>query len=445
MPIPTWTVDLEVGGEPVSAQNPMPITGVVTGGRGIFKVVAPDGQPLANAELQLSEIALLNQIAQALGAPLPMGTPQVSIAVSNFPAPPTSIAISNLPAVEPFPTSIEVSNLPATPTTIEVSNFPTPPTYPTSIEVSNFPAPESFPTSIAVSNLPETQSVSGTIAVSNFPTPESFPTSIAVSNFPVPPAEIAISNVPVPATSIAISNLPATQPVSGTVAVDNFPPPLTSIAVSNFPAAPTSIAVSNFPAVQASIAVNNFPTPGATPSGTNLIGQVALTDGIKATYSASLNGATIATPAFVSFFFTLQGSSSKLIRLLRVGISGTQTSAGQTTFALYKLTGSATGGTPTAVVATPHDSNNPPASASVIAYGSGSSPTYTTSQQLRVVSLHMNAPATNTDSMPLEWRFGDGPGQGVVLRGATQLAAITLIGAAPAGASMDVYFEWSEE
>lgn len=168
---------------------------------------------------------------------------------------------------------------------------------------------------------------------------------------------------------------------------------------------------------------------------------VAMTDGLKATYSACINGMVPSTGA--SDIFTLTGGSGKTIRLNRIGISGNQTISQGVTFLVVKRTTANTAGVtfslPTPV---PHDINNPAVVGSARVYSSNPV-TGTLAGILRAGRIYVGSSGTFTD--PYEWTFGTRANQAVVLRNGNDVVAVNLNGATVTGGSLNIDFDWTEE
>lgn len=175
-------------------------------------------------------------------------------------------------------------------------------------------------------------------------------------------------------------------------------------------------------------------------------GSVALTDGVKSTYSAAIESSGIAGPVYVSYFFVIQGSPTRTIRVTSVGFSGQQTTAGHAVFALYggsNITSSSSG--PVAVSAFSHDSINPSSTAKVTAFTGSVTPVLQNPVPGRAWDVFLPA-ASSSGSIPLfEEQFGVGAHQAIVLRGSSQCLALTLVGGSLPGAAISAYFEWTEE
>lgn len=166
-------------------------------------------------------------------------------------------------------------------------------------------------------------------------------------------------------------------------------------------------------------------------------------DGQKATYSAAILG--LAPAASATDVFTLAGSASKTVRVTRVSVSGTQTTAGEVDIQLLKRSAADTGGTSTAPAAVPHDSADAAATAVVAAYTVNPAALGTLVGPLRTRKAQIGAAATVTDQPETEWLFGDRPSRAVVLRGVDEQVAVNLNAATIAGGSLDISIEWTEE
>lgn len=178
--------------------------------------------------------------------------------------------------------------------------------------------------------------------------------------------------------------------------------------------------------------------------------QSAPIDGQKATYSAAKVGLVPASSA--TDIFTITGSATKTVRVTRIEVVGTTTSATPAALDIVLLKRSAadTSGTSTAPTIVPHDSNDAAATSVVAAYTAN--PTVgTLVGNLRNQKLMLTLGTyTATDFPPVDrvtWEFGNRPGaQCIVLRGVGDVLAINLGGVtATATASVDLAIEFTEE
>lgn len=290
-----------------------------------------------------------------------------------------------------------------------------------------------------------TSTVSGNITIGNFPaTQQVFATSL-----PMPSGASSASN-----QNLTNTNLTS---VISTLGVTN-----TSLTLINNTLT-AGLNINNFPATQAISATSlPLPTGGSTSSlqttaNTNLStinttlgaplqqsgGSVAKAFSTTPTYSAAIYNIDPPNPAYVAFFFVLTGSATKTIRLTRIGLSGTQTTAGDKVVGAYFGSNMA-GGTPATIVPASHDSTNPAATASVTAYGSGTTPAPSTTFGLRYWNLFIPTAAGNFQPTNIFETFDDGAGQGIVLRGTSQYFGLATVAPAVAGGAINAYIEWTE-
>ncbi len=178
--------------------------------------------------------------------------------------------------------------------------------------------------------------------------------------------------------------------------------------------------------------------------GTTGVAAVS-TESTKATYSSAvIDYAAYATPTDM---FVLVGSATKLVRVLRVAVSGVATAGIIEDLQLIKRTAADTTGTASQPAIAQHDSNDAAASAvvnlySVIPGGLGAG------VNVRAGKLNLGtAGSSGAIAAPaLVWDFTTRNGKGLVLRGIAQCLALNWNGAAvPAGLSLNIDVEWSEE
>ena len=165
--------------------------------------------------------------------------------------------------------------------------------------------------------------------------------------------------------------------------------------------------------------------PGQLTADGNL--RVALEgNSDKPTYSAAASGFTVGTAP--TDIFTIFGSATKVIRITKITVSQTQTSAGPETFSLYKRTAADTGGTRTACVVVPHDSTNVAATATVGFYTGATAPTINGSATQLLFSYRGAVPSaagTSTSAgVPVVLFDAVRPSQAIVLRGVAEGVAI---------------------
>lgn len=163
-------------------------------------------------------------------------------------------------------------------------------------------------------------------------------------------------------------------------------------------------------------------------------------DGTKTSCSAATIGITPA--ALSTDIFTITGSATKTIRVTRIGISGTQTTAGSINLQLVKRSTANSGGTSTNVVEVSHDSNDTP-TATVLAYTVN--PTLgNLLGPIRATKFFVPTAIVSGQGQ-LEYNFATTPTKAIVLRGTGEVLAFNLNAETVTGGSFNCYVEWSEE
>jgi hypothetical protein len=170
--------------------------------------------------------------------------------------------------------------------------------------------------------------------------------------------------------------------------------------------------------------------------------------GFKATYAASMQALVPVTGC--TDLFTITGSATKLIKVLRIGMVGTTVTTPITVeVQLIKRSTANTAGTssaPTNLVT--YDSTNAAATATVLGYTAN--PTLGTvagilSAEKTIFTIPSTATMLQTPNLWFK-EFGLNPGQLPTLRGVAQVLAINLVATTLGTAcSTDCYVIWSEE
>lgn len=164
------------------------------------------------------------------------------------------------------------------------------------------------------------------------------------------------------------------------------------------------------------------------------------TESTKATYAGAVLGFTpAATPTDI---FQVVGSATKIVRVLRVSVSGIATAAATIDLQLIKRTAANTGGTTASVTINQYDSNDSAATALVNKYtaNAGALGAGTT---LRAQALNLGAAGA---AGTIVWDFSTRNGKGLVLRGIAQSLGMNWNAAAvPAGTVIDIDVEFTEE
>ena len=195
--------------------------------------------------------------------------------------------------------------------------------------------------------------------------------------------------------------------------------------------------------IQNAIALLNSTYSAGVDAYGNLI---VMTEGTKPTYSVASIG--FALPATPTQIFSMMGSATKTVRILRVSVSGFAAVASQTIMlGLQKLSTAPTGGTPVNPTIVAHDTGMNAVSSILstnVAHYTAL-PTLGTGLYVRTRPTLFGL-ATTAAGDAAVWDFTTRNGQGMVLRGVSQGIAINLNGIALANATTLAYdVEWSEE
>jgi hypothetical protein len=170
-------------------------------------------------------------------------------------------------------------------------------------------------------------------------------------------------------------------------------------------------------------------------------------DGSKATYSASISELAIASAA--TDIFTITGSATKTIRIIKITISGTQTTRSYNDVVLLKRSTPNTSGTSTTRTAVRYDSSDAVATAVVQAYTANPT-TGVLVGNFDTINMPFGidtptSPQSNGSLEVFSWNFGSGPLKAIVVRGINEVVAINFNGQTLPGSTLDVSVVWTEE
>ena len=175
--------------------------------------------------------------------------------------------------------------------------------------------------------------------------------------------------------------------------------------------------------------------------------QIQNAENERPTYAVDLSnyGPLAGAPTDV---FTIYGSATKTIRVTRVTITLTATTAVTVPIQLIKRSTTNTGGTAGVAVATPYDSNNAAATATATAYTGNPTALGTvvgTAVRAARYFAEITATVSTSPAQMIDWEFGLNNCQPIVLRGTTQGLCVNLGGTTIAGGRIDVTIEWTED
>jgi hypothetical protein len=159
-------------------------------------------------------------------------------------------------------------------------------------------------------------------------------------------------------------------------------------------------------------------------------------------YSACATDLTIsATPTDI---FTLTGSATKVVTIMRVEISGTEAVVSMHEFDLVVRSSANSGGTFTNPTAVPHDPNDAAATAVATAYTASPTTLGTTVGTLWSKKFVIPATTGVDSSWPQVFDFGQ-YSQGEILRGTANQLAVTTDNLALSSSSLNICVRWTEQ
>ncbi len=145
--------------------------------------------------------------------------------------------------------------------------------------------------------------------------------------------------------------------------------------------------------------------------------------------------------------FTITGSATKTVKILRMGLASNQGTAGTNNWFIVKRNTANSGGTSTSVAGVPHDSTNAAATATVLEYTVNPTSGTLVGQ---VWSGKLDSPIATTagigGSEGVEVSFAELYGQPITLRGVNDVLAWNFnLAALPSGLTITAYVTWTEE
>jgi hypothetical protein len=188
--------------------------------------------------------------------------------------------------------------------------------------------------------------------------------------------------------------------------------------------------------------VKTFGAPSLT-SDTELIVRAIPTDSSKQTYSAAFTN--VASASAATDIFSLTGSATKVIRVNKITLSGTDTSITNDNFLLLKRSTANSSGTSTTATNVPHDSLNAAGTATFKGYTAN--PTLGTLVGVMVSDKLLVSPSSggNTNSSTRDYNFGVNNNQCIVLRGINEIFSVNLNAQTISGGSFSCCITWTEE
>jgi hypothetical protein len=176
---------------------------------------------------------------------------------------------------------------------------------------------------------------------------------------------------------------------------------------------------------------------GVGQNDSALIVQSIPNDGAKASYASGIVGLNVTNSA--TDIFTIAGSATKIIRVTRITLTASQTTAAQRDLVLLRRSTANTAGTSSNPAKVSYDSTN--SAATITSYTAN--PTLgTLVGNIRTRKVYIGTATGNSDEAVFD--FGTRPSQAVVLRGANEMLCLNLNGVTSSGNLIDINIEWTE-
>jgi hypothetical protein len=169
--------------------------------------------------------------------------------------------------------------------------------------------------------------------------------------------------------------------------------------------------------------------------------SVSNNDSQRASYSAAVVNLSVANNA--TDFFTITGSGTSVIRIMKIVVDATQNTAGIRDVIAIKRSTANTGGTSTTLTNVNHDSTDAAASAVIRAYTAN--PTLGTAiGNVRAAKIFIGDTGKSGSANASSFLFFDGANKAMELRTANEVLALNFNGQTAAGNSFNIGIEWTE-
>jgi hypothetical protein len=175
----------------------------------------------------------------------------------------------------------------------------------------------------------------------------------------------------------------------------------------------------------------------AQAHGTRSELQVSMLDGSVNTYGVASGSLS----AFNGQLLQMAGNASNVVRITHIDVSLTALAVGVTTVSLQRFQTTASGGSPSGFNTAKNDPSNPGAQSQLVSYGSAPLGGVPTGGNIRSAALEIGV--GGTAPTVLSWDFGNGPKQGLILRGVSDFMGL-LIGAIAGTTNATISWEWTE-
>lgn len=232
------------------------------------------------------------------------------------------------------------------------------------------------------------------------------------------PLQVTLANTGANATAVKIDGSAVTQPVSAA----SLPLPSGAATAANQSTANTSLS-----------SIDSKLTSPLTVTSTGVS---------KATYGAA---ATFTAAASATDIFTITGSGTKTVKVLHIGINGTNTGNTNVFFNVIKRSTANSGGTSTTITDVPFDSTDAAGTATVRSYTVNPT-TGTAVGTVKSDYAFFPTLASTNQGTNIQHEFDSGLNKPVVLRGTSEVLAVSMNGVLITGTtSLSIDIIWTEE
>jgi hypothetical protein len=173
-----------------------------------------------------------------------------------------------------------------------------------------------------------------------------------------------------------------------------------------------------------------------------ITGDISVTsEGVHNTYSVATLSIPLASTA--TDVFTISGSSTRIIKVTKISITGVASTSASTPIQIIKRTGVNTGGTRTSITAVALDSENESPAATLEYYTTNATNLGNGLGNIEAWRQFIPSPF-GASNPPTSFDYGTRNSQAIVLHGTNEVLAINMNGITPNDTLLDIAIEWIE-
>lgn len=424
-------------GSTTSGESGPLIQGAVTTGSPTYTTAQTNPLSLTTAGALRTDSSATTQPISASSLPLPTGASTSALQTTG------NSSLSSIDTKTPaLGQALAAASVPVVLTAAQITTL----TPLTSITVTQSTGTNLHTVVDTLPSIPAGANAIGSVSVSNFPATQ----PVSAVSLPLPTGaatETTLSalntKITTTANGVKVDGSAVTQPISAAAL------PLPSGAATSALQTTTNASLSSIdagiPAALGQTTMSaSMPVVLASDQSTINTNSIPV-DGTKASYSTSTSN--LVSAASATDIFTITGSGSKTIRVLRIEMFYTQSSSNIRDFLLIKRSAANTGGTSSTLTNVPHDSLNSAGTATVRAYTANPSGLGAAVGTIRS-GKNWSATSTGASSALIQgliWEFGNRPAEAIVLRGTSEVLAINLNTTTLTTPTINISIEWTEE